>query len=161
MDETTTYRRNGSNPAPPNGVAEDMGELMRDIVSLAALQLEVFQDDFGEGLKRMLLPATLLLVAAMVAAGTVPIALIIIAELLVQPVGLSRPVAFSIAALIGLTAAVAMGVIGWSSIRGVARVFAHSREEWTRNKAWIRLAWKRPAQTESQPPQTDRNFPLP
>ena len=155
------YRRNGSTPAPPNGVAKGMGELMHDIVSLAALQLELFQDDFGEGLKRILLPAALLLVAAMVAVGTVPIALITIAELLVQPVGLSRPVAFSIAALIGLTVSVAMGVIGWSYIRGVARVFAHSREEWTRNKNWIRLAWKRTAQSESQPPPTDRHFPLP
>ena len=154
------YRRNGSTPAPPNGVAKGMGELMRDIVSLAALQLELFQDDCRVGLKRLLMPAALLLAAGMVAVGAVPIVLIVIAELVVQPVGLSRPVAFSIAALIGLTVSVAMGGIGWSYLRRAARVFERSRAEWTRNMTWIRRVLERPAQTISQPPPTDRPFPL-
>ena len=101
----------------------------------------------------MLIPGAMLLVAGIVSVGTVPIALMLVAELCVQLADLSRPVAFSIAALIGLIAAVAMGVVGWCYIRGVARAFERSRDEWTRNITWIKGALKPPAPSESsQPP---------
>jgi hypothetical protein len=152
VDETTMSRRNGST-SPPNGVAKGMGELAHDIVSLAELQLELFRIDCREGLRRMLVPAVLLLVAGIVAAGTVPIALILIAEVLVQAAGLSRATAFAIAALGGFIVAVAMGIAGWSCIRRVVRVFARSREELTHNMTWIKHALKRPTPVEPQQPQ--------
>jgi hypothetical protein len=152
VGKTTMSRRNGSTP-PPNGVAKGMGELVHDIVSLAELQFELFRIDCREGLKQMLVPVALLLVAGIVAAGTVPIALIFVAELLVQAAGLSRAAAFSIVALSGVIMAVAMGVVGWSHIRRVVRVFERSREELTCNMTWIKHALKRPAPVESQQPQ--------
>ena len=152
VGKTTMSRRNGSTP-PPNGVAKGMGELMHDIVSLAELQFELFRIDCREGLKRMLIPVALLLSAGIVAAGTVPVALIFMAEFLAQVAGLSRAASFSIAALSGFIVAVAMGVVGWFSLRGVVRVFARSREELTHNMTWIKQALKRPAPTESPQPQ--------
>ena len=80
-------RRNGSTPSPPTGVAKGMGELTHDIISLAELQFELFRIDCREGLKRMLVPVAMLLVAGIVAVGTVPIALIFIAEFLTQAAG--------------------------------------------------------------------------
>jgi hypothetical protein len=161
VGETTMNRRNGSTPSPPNGVAKGMGELTHDIVSLAELQFELFRSDCREGLKRMLIPVALLLVAGIVAAGTVPIALILVAEFLAQAAGLSRAAAFSIAALGGFIVASAIGLVGWSRIRGVVRVFERSREELTRNMAWIKHALKRPAPIKSQQPQDGCYFPLP
>lgn len=146
--EMTMDRSNGSMLSSPNGVAHGMGKLTRDIVSLAALQIELLRDDCREGIKRMLIPAALLLVAGVTAAGTMPIALILIAELLVEAGGLSRPVAFLIAALTGLTASTIIGVAGWLSMCKAARVFDRSREEWTRNTAWIRRAVKPTAAIE-------------
>jgi hypothetical protein len=151
VGKTTMSRRNGSTP-PPNGVAKGMGELMHDIVSLAELQFELFRIDCRDGLKRMLIPVALLLSAGIGAAGAVPVALIFMAEFLAQVAGLSRAASFSIAALSGFIVAVAMGVVGWFSIRGVVRVFARSRDELTRNMTWIKQALKRPAPIES--PQT-------
>ncbi|MGA2618319.1 MAG: phage holin family protein [Thermoguttaceae bacterium] len=145
-------RRNGSAP-PPNGVAKSMGELMHDIASLAELQCELFRIDCREGLKRMLIAAGLLLLAGVVAVGTVPIALILVAELLVQAAGLSRAAAFSIAALGGFIVAAAMGVAGWCCFRAVVCVFDRSREELARNMTWIKHALKRPAPVESPQPQ--------
>ena len=121
-----------------------MGELTHDIVSLAELQFELFRNDCREGLKGLLIPVALLLFAGIVAAGTVPVALIFLAELLAQAAGLSRAAAFSIAALGGFIVAVALGVVGWSRIRGVGRVFERSREELTRNMTWIKHVLKRP-----------------
>jgi formate hydrogenlyase subunit 3/multisubunit Na+/H+ antiporter MnhD subunit len=153
VGETTMNRRNGSTSAPPNGVAKGMGELTHDIVSLAELQFELFRIDCREGLNRMLIPVALLLFAGIVAIGTVPVALIFIAEFLEQAAGLSRAAAYSIAAMGGFIVAVAMGVVGWSYMRVVVRVFERSREELTCNMAWIKHALKRPAPTESQQPQ--------
>jgi hypothetical protein len=150
VGETTMNQRNGSTPSPPNGVAKGMGELTHDIVSLAELQFELFRIDCREGLKRMLIPVALLLAAGIVAAGTVPIALMLVAELLVQAAGLSRAAAYSIAALGGFIVAAAVGLVGWSYLRGVVRVFERSREELTRNMTWIKRALKRPPTIESQ-----------
>jgi hypothetical protein len=160
LGETTMNRRNGSTLPSPNGAAHGMGEVTRDIVALAELQFELFRVDCREGLKRMLAPLALLLVAGIVAVGTVPIALILIAELLTQAAGLSRATAFSIAALTGLIAAVAMGVLGWSSIRRVVGTFERSREEAARNMTWIKHALKLPAPLESGQPHDRRYCPL-
>jgi hypothetical protein len=153
VGETTMNRRNGSTPSPPNGVAKDMGELTHDIVSLAELQFELFRIDCREGLKQMLIPVALLLLAGIVTLGTVPIALILVAEILVQTAGLSRAAAFSIAAMSGFSVALAIGVAGWFYLRGVVQVFERSHEELTKNVAWIKHALKRSAPIESQQPQ--------
>jgi hypothetical protein len=153
LGETTMNLRNGSIPAPPNGVAKDMGELTHDIVSLVELQFELFRNDCREGLKGLLIPLALLLFAGIVAAGTAPVALIFLAELLVQAAGLSRAAAFSIAALGGCIVAATLGVAGWSRFRGAGRVFERSREELTRNMTWIKHVLKRPAPIEGQSPR--------
>ena len=126
---------------------------MDDIMSLAELEFQLFKIDCREGRKQMLIPVAMLLVAGIVAVGTVPIALILIAELLVQSAGLSRAVALSIAVLIGLIVTMGIGIVGWSYIRGVARVFQRSREELTRNMTWIKRTLKPPAPIESRQPQ--------
>ena len=149
VGETTMNRCNGSTPSPPDGVAKGMGELTHDIVSLAELQFELFRIDCREGLKRMLVPVAMLLVAGIVAVGTVPIALIFIAEFLEQAAGLSRAAAFSIAAMSGVIVALAIGVVGYSCLRGIIRVFERSGEELTRNVSWIKHALMRPAPVES------------
>ncbi len=148
VGETKMNQRNASTPTPPDGVAKDMGELKRDIVSLAELQFELFKNDCRKGLRGLLIPVALLLLAGIVAAGSVPVALIFIGEILAQAAGLSRAAAFSIAALGGFIAAAALGVAGWSHIRGVGRVFERSREELTCNMTWIKQVVKRPGPTE-------------
>lgn len=153
VGETTMNLLGGSTLEPPNGVAKDVGELTHDIMSLAELQFELFRSDCRNGLKRLLIPVLLLLFAAIVAAGTVPVGLICIAEVLVQVAGLSRAAAFSIAGMAGVIAAVALGIVGWSHVRGVGYAFARSREELARNIAWIKHAWKRPVPVTSQQPQ--------
>jgi hypothetical protein len=131
-----------SKPEAPYGVAKDVGELTHDIMSLAELQFALFRSDCRNGLKELQIPLGLLLFAALVAAGTVPVALMGMAELLVQVVGLSRVAAFSIAALGGFILALAMGLVGWFSLRGIV-VFQRSREELTRSVTWIKQALKR------------------
>ena len=138
VGETTMSQRNGSTPAPPNGVATDMGELTHDLLSLAELQFELFRTDCRAGMKGLLLPVGLLLLAVIVATGTAPVALLFLAEFVAQAAGLSRAAAFAVAALAGFVAAAALGAAGWARIRGVERVFQRSREELNRNMTWIK-----------------------
>ena len=159
VGETIMNLSNGPPPAQPDGVAKDIGALTHDIVSLAELQYELFRNDCRQGLRGLLVPVALLLSAGLVAAGTAPVALIVIAEFLSQAAGLSRAAAFAIAALGGSIAAVALGVVGWSHLRRVGGVFERSREEFSRNMNWIKQALKRPV--EAQPPQDRRYSPLP
>jgi hypothetical protein len=152
VDETTMNRNNESTPTPPNGVAQGMGDLTHDLVSLAEMQFELVRNDYRAGMKGLLVPVVLLLGAGIVALGTVPVTLLLMAEILIQVAGLSRASAFSIAAAGGVIAAVVLGVVGWSQLRGVGRVFQRSREEWSRNLKWIKLALKRSPAIESQQP---------
>ena len=115
-----------------------MGELTRDILSLAELQFELFRRDCREGLRGLLIPLALLLLAGIAAAGTVPVAMIFLAELFAQAGAISRAAAFAVATVSGLSVAAVLGVVGWSRIRGAATVFARSREELTRNMTWIK-----------------------
>ena len=144
-------QRNGSPARPPNGVATDVGELTHDMLSLAELQFELFRTDCRAGLKGLLLPITLLLLAVIVAAGAMPVALLFLAEFLAQTAGLSRAAAFAVAVLAGFVAAGALGAVGWARIRGVERVFERSREELNRNMTWIKHALKRSAPSEDEP----------
>jgi hypothetical protein len=72
VGETTMNMRNASRPARPDGVAQDVVELTRNVVALAELQFELFRNDCRQGLKGLLIYVTLLLISAMVAVGTVP-----------------------------------------------------------------------------------------
>ena len=159
VGETIMNRCNGSTQSPPSGVAKGMGELTHDIVSLVELQFELFRVDCREGLRRILIPVALLMSAGIVAVGTVPIMLILIAEILTQAAGLSRAAAFSIAAMSGFLVALALGVTGWFCLRGVVQVFERSHEELTKNVAWIKHVLKRSAPIESQQPQDRCHFP--
>ena len=155
VGETTMNVRNESTPAPPDGVAKDMGELTSDVMSLAQLQLELFTTDCRTGMKGLLTPVVLLLGAGLAAFGTVPVVLLLIAEVLVHVAGLSPLAALSTAALTGLFAAIVLGIVGWSQVRGIGRVFQRSREELIRNLNWIKHSLHGPEPLAAQPPLED------
>jgi len=153
VGETTMNMNTESTTAAPNGASQGMGALTHDMMSLAELQFELFRNDCHAGMKGLLIPVGLLLVAGIVGLGTVPIALLLMTEILIQVAGQSRAWAMSIAALTGFIVAVALAVAGWSQLRGVGRIFQRSREEWARNLNWIKLALKRSPASESQQPE--------
>jgi hypothetical protein len=155
VGETTMNLHNESTPALPSGVAKDMGELTSDVMSLAQLQLELFTTDCRTGMKGLLTPVVLLLGAGLAAFGTVPVVLLLLAEVLVRVAGLSQLAALSTAALSGLVAALVLAIVGWSQVRGVGRVFQRSREELIRNLNWIKHSLHGPETPAAQPPREE------
>jgi hypothetical protein len=155
VGKTTMNLHNESTPAQPNGVAKDVGELTSDVMSLAQLQLELFTTDCRTGMRGLLTPVVLLLGAGLAALGTVPVVLLLLAETLVRVAGFSQLAALSTAALSGVFVAIVLGIVGWSQVRGVGRVFQRSREELIRNLNWIKHSLHGPEAPAAQPPQED------
>jgi hypothetical protein len=106
-------------------------------------------------MKGLLTPVVLLLGAGLAAFGTVPVVLLLLAEVLVRVAGLSQLAALSTAALSGLVAALVLAIVGWSQVRGVGRVFQRSREELIRNLNWIKHSLHGPETPAAQPPREE------
>jgi len=135
---------NGSAAWLPRTVAKNAREIGHDVVSLVQLQLQLFENDCRESARNAVLPGSLILASAALAAGCVPIALAGAAELLIQSGGLSPPAAFAITALAGVILAGGCGFMGWLRLRRALRPFQHSCEEFNRNVAWIKDMLRRP-----------------
>jgi len=132
---------NGRKPAEYAGRAavKHLGNLGHDITSLAELQLKLAAADARETGRRAALPLGLLLAAAAVALGCVPVLLFALAAAL-QQAGLSSPVALALSALVGLAVAGTLGWLGWSLIGSSFVSFERSKEELTRNLQWVKNA---------------------
>jgi hypothetical protein len=117
---------------------------------LAELHLELFRVDCREGLRKIMIAVALLRLAGFVAAGTAPIALMLVAEGLVQTAHLSRAAAIAIAAMSDVIVALAMRFVAGACLRGITRVFERSREKWTENMTWIKHALRRSEPVESR-----------
>jgi len=131
----------GRKPPEYAGTAavKHLGNLGHDITSLAELQLKLLAADAREAGRRAALPLGLLVGAAAVALGCVPVLLFALAAAL-QQAGLSGPVALALSALVGLAVAGVLGWFGWSLIGSSFVSLERSREELTRNLQWIKSA---------------------
>jgi uncharacterized membrane protein YqjE len=114
-----------------------MTDVARDLISLTELQAELFQVDAKEAAARLVAPIILLVMAGVVALGTIPVLLLLIASALAAA-GLSYWLSLLIAVLIGLGAAAGAGWAGWKNLRASLDVFQRSREEFNRNVQWLK-----------------------
>lgn len=138
VDQANMTQTDGSTQSPPRAAAENVGEITNDIVSLAELQVKLCKLDTREAVGRLGAPAALLVVAAAVALGTIPVVLLLIAEALVAIGGFASWLALLTATVLGLGAAVVMAVVGWKKLRKPFPLFHRSRDELKRNISWIR-----------------------
>jgi hypothetical protein len=132
-----------STPSPPRAVSQNVGEIKRSISSLAQLQTELFKADTQDAVRQLAAPAALLASALGVALGTVPVALLFIAQGLVALTGWPYWLALLIAAVLGFAAAASVAAIGLNGLRQPMRLFARSRDELKRNVSWIEHALAR------------------
>ena len=136
--------QNGSAASLPRSVAKNARELGHDVVSLAELQLQLLANDCRESARSVVLPGSLILMGATLAAGCVPVALAGTAELLIHGAGLSPAAAFFSVAAAGAIVAGGIALVGWRALRGALRPFRQSRDELNRNVTWIKNMLRRP-----------------
>jgi len=132
---------NGKTHFPPRRVARNVSHVAHDIVTLAELQTELLKVDSGQFLDKAAKPILLLGLAAVVALGVVPVALIALAYGVTQA-GVPLWIAFIISTVCGLLIAAAAGVWGWMQFRQSFKAFVSSREELKSNIAHLKWLLK-------------------
>lgn len=130
-------RSNGFTAAPLQKMKREVGEVTRDVVTLAELQVELFRLDAREATTRLVAPLVLMASAAAVGLGTVPVALAFVAEALAAA-GLPHWLAFLVATLLGLVVAGIAALAGWEMARTPFQAFRRSRDELRRNIDWLK-----------------------
>jgi hypothetical protein len=123
--------------SPTSVAARHTAKLLRNAVSLAELQAELFKIEVRQRLAGAAKPGLLLIVAISLAIGSTPILLLSLAYFLTDVGGLPHAISLLIATVVGLTAAVAGALV---ALRGLAREvdLSLSKEEFGRNVAWIK-----------------------
>ncbi len=148
VGETQMSDPNGRQASPPRAAVRDVGQLAHRVLTLLELQTELLQADSREGLAGSARPAAILLGGIVVGLGSVPVLLLAMAQALREWAGASWAASYFIAALVGLSIAVAAILIGGRLLRRGLAAFDRSRGELRRNLAWVKQALRQTAPVE-------------
>jgi len=143
VDQATVSANIGSkvprNAPLMSGVFGNLAELSGDIASLAELQAQLTILDLKAGAARATVPALLLGLGALLTLAAAPVALIGASELLADALALAhRGWAYLIVAGIAAVLTAILVAIGLPRLIRSFESLAHSKEELSRNVAWIK-----------------------
>jgi hypothetical protein len=142
MDCETKMITNGHPKAKEPNVVASFSELAHDVVELGELQAQLLKLDVTVAWQRMRTGLVLAVVGACLLLGSIPVVLLVISEALAEFAGWSRTASLGLAALIGAGAAAAMAALAWRWLKTTFATFERSREEFSRNLAWIKSSLK-------------------
>ena len=124
--------------ASPLTLVGNIADFGNDIATLAELQSKLALLDAKEAASRATWHVIALGVGLVVAIGSVPVALIGLADLIASSAKLSAGTARLIVGLVALSLALGVGYLGTRGTLASLDSFRRSREELTRNLSWIR-----------------------
>jgi hypothetical protein len=139
-----------SKPARPN-VAESFTGLAHDAIELAELQATLLKLDAQAAARNGGMSVALLVIGACLLLGCVPVALTALAEVFVAQLEWPRAAAFAASAAIGLALSAAIGTRAWYRVRVAFAALERSRNELSRNIAWIKSNLKRAKHAGTSP----------
>jgi len=123
----------------PN-VATSFSELTHDAIELAELQAKLFALDVKETSQSTKTSLILAIVGSCLLLGTIPIALIALAELLIEQLDWSHAVSYGVATLVGILVSAGILATAFARFRSGLSSMKRSREELSRNIAWIKTS---------------------
>jgi hypothetical protein len=130
--------RSGENGIPESQVFEGITGFGSDIATLAELQGRLALIDLKECLQKALVPLALVLAGLIVLTGALPVALLGVAALLARALSISVAAAQLLTGGMSLAVAIATIAVAAAKIGPSLNSFRRSREELTRNLAWLR-----------------------
>jgi len=139
---------NGKAKAADPNIAASFSGLAHDAIELAELQAQLLRLDVQAAARNGGTSMALAVVGACLLLGSVPVALVALAEVFVAQWDWSRAGAYGAAAAIGLALSAGAGAAAWYRIRSALASLQRSRDELNRNIAWIKSNLKR---DESRP----------
>lgn len=129
---------NGERPGGRASVGRSFRDLTQDALRLTELQVTLAKREAGEGLRGLILPIAILISAAVVGLGAVPVVLLTGAMALVEFAKFDQTAAYAIAAGVGLILAIVLGLAGRAVLRQRLVLFERSTEEFRRNVQWLK-----------------------
>lgn len=131
---TTNGRANRNGPS----VTASFSELTHDVIELAELQAQLLALDVKET-SLSTRTSVLLLIAGMgILLGSIPIALIAFAEVLIEQASWSHALSYAVSTLLGLALSAGLMLTAYSRFKNGVGALRRSREELSRNVAWIK-----------------------
>jgi Putative Actinobacterial Holin-X, holin superfamily III len=130
--------RSGADGAPEKQVLGGIAEFGNDIATLAELQARLTLLDLKECLQKLTVPVALVGAGLVAVIGALPVALVGVAGLLASALKISPAAASLLTGGVVLVVAVGTVAVAASRIPASFSSFRRSREELTRNLAWIR-----------------------
>lgn len=137
-------------PFPPHEAAHDLGEFLHDLVELAELQVELVAAETRQSARNAARFGTLALFAAAIAIGTTPVALGLLASVLMD-VGMDRTPAVAISAGAGVLLACALALGARSNWRSLRSPYRRSREELGANLKCVKHSLRRGRRGRTSP----------
>lgn len=120
------------------GVFGNLSEFVNDCTTLGELQVKLALLDARESAARAALPIGLAIAGAVLALACLPVLLLAIGQLVVQYTDLSAGWAYLIVAVLGLIIGGLLALLFGLRLGPAFTSFQRSREEFTRNLAWIK-----------------------
>ena len=139
VGETKMNRNGDSNNVEPN-VGRSFSGLAHDVVELSELQARLLLMDLRASSARLRTTAVIAVVGTTVLLGCVPVALLALAEVLVEQATWSRSLALGVSTLIGLAISGILFAVVWMKIRNGLSTFDRSRHEFAQNVGWMKSA---------------------
>ncbi len=150
-------RANGAGRPPyqpqpqATGLVGNIAEFGNDVATLVELQAKLAVHDAKDCVGKATLPVILLVGAAAVALGSVPILLLGAASLLARSTSLTPGAAQLLVAVAALAIAGVTAFLAWRSFGTSLESFRRSREELVRNISWIRTVLVHSGRMASRP----------
>ena len=138
LNDSKIHPRSVENGAPEQRVVGGITGFGSDIATLAELQGQLAVTDLKESLQKALVPLVLLAAGVIVVIGALPVALLGVAALLAAALSISSAWAMLLTGGVVLIVALVVTAVSASKIGASFSSFRRSREELTRNLAWIR-----------------------
>jgi uncharacterized membrane protein YqjE len=131
---TGNGRHNGKVP----NVAASVSDLTHDVIELSELQVQLVALDAKHSMQKARACLVMAVIGAAMLLGTIPVALLTIAALLVETLEWSYAASAGVATLVGLViTAIVMGV-AYGYVKNGLVSFDRSTEELRRNIAWLK-----------------------
>jgi hypothetical protein len=138
----------------PN-VATSFSGLAHDVIELGELQAQLFVHDVKSTTQKTRTSLLLSVVGACVLLGSVPVLLFALAELFVEQFGWPRSAGFAVAAVVGIAASAGILAAAWNRLSVGLHSMQRSRDELSRNIAWIKSSLRSQSSTK---PDLNRTY---
>ena len=149
MDGETKMNGNGRYCTKPPNVAASVSELTNDVIELTELQAQLFVLDLRKSAHKARTCLILSVVGICLLLGSIPVALMALAYLLVEQFAWSRAAGFGVATLVGLLLSAMVVGVAWGYIKDGLVSLDRSREELNRNIAWLKSTLRKRGQAHA------------